>query len=153
MSQSYGSPISIASQCGFLFANFAQVNPQAVIVDRTLRYYCAEKEVLRLTFPASSSSCSSEVAYNNPHWSAALSDHPDVRLQIEKGGQGYDLAQNIALAGTDAAPGISNCHRATTLSLAFKCGLSPTVAQFHVWLYEDNQTARPVEVWQVSFLP
>lgn len=35
------------------------------------------------------------------------------------------------------------------LSLRFKCGTSPEVCHFHVWVYADALQARPLEVWQV----
>jgi hypothetical protein len=34
--------------------------------------------------------------------------------------------------------------------MKYKCGTSPDVVQFLVWLYADASMAQPLEIWQVS---
>ena len=157
--------------------------PQPIIVDRTLRYYCAEKEVLKLTFPMadSSSSCSpggapgnntihniSEAGCSSAPWRAAVADHPEVMLRLQRGDRAFGsssaqpqtaggcggpgvgaVGYGAEVLGAEGQGGDRECQGRTVLSVGFKCGLSPTVTHFHVWLYADSQTARPVEVWQV----
>jgi hypothetical protein len=54
--------------------------------------------------------------------------------------------QQQQLAGAcDAVKGQAMVH------IKYKCGASPDVVQFLVWLYADASMAQPLEVWQVSW--
>lgn len=55
-----------------------------------------------------------------------------------------DVTVDVSSAAVAGSKGLGE------VSLRFKCGLSPEVVQFHVWLYGDACMAKPLEVWQVG---
>lgn len=144
-----------------------QVLPSPSIVDRTLRFYCAERDLAKQhvplhTQPPSTAAAATPFAAAARHpqrvaWQqsggggqhallAVAASHPDVSVALQAvaasagGGPGTGDGRGGGAAGGTGAQEVV---------IKYKCGASPEVAHFHVWLYADGHMARPVEVWQV----
>eukprot|EP00775_Hariotina_reticulata_P006048 gene6048-6286_t len=118
-----------------------QIKPRPLIIDRTLRYHCPERHVLRAGVP--------------------LASQPGTAQQLLKAAAAGSLVAAASLPGVTVS--VSFTHRGTAaavggrgskgtlgqVSIKYKTGMSPEVVQFLVWLYGDGSMAQPLEVWQV----
>lgn len=136
-----------------------QATPKPLIVDRTLRYYCPERDLLQVSLPLSSSASSRAgglpvpaqgvtglaSAGGSAQWTA-VSDNQLVMLAVTAAPQQQQQPQGGRAQSSSSSSGEGG---GAQLSLRFKCGTSPEVCHFHVWVYADALQARPLEVWQV----
>jgi hypothetical protein len=142
------SLISCAEHCNdvaLLWRLLPQIKPRPLIIDRTLRYHCPERDVMRAAVPLGSSpSSAAAAAAASGACLAAAASRPDVTVSVAGlvGSQRQQQQQQLAGA-SDAVKGQAQVH------IKYKCGPSPDVVQFLVWLYADASMAQPLEVWQV----
>jgi hypothetical protein len=86
-------------------------------------------------------------AAGGAYWTA-VSDNQLVMLAVAAPAAPQQQQQQLQ-GGRGHSGGSSGEAGGAQLSLRFKCGTSPEVCHFHVWVYADALQARPLEVWQV----
>jgi hypothetical protein len=141
----------MVSQLAVVCCLLPQVKPRPLIIDRTLRYHCPEWDIMRVAVPLGSSTSSAAAAAAAAGAGiVAASSRPDVTVSVLglAGGQRQQQLGGLA-APTAAGAGVGS---QAEVQIKYKCGASPDVVQFLVWLYADASMAQPLEVWQVSLL-
>lgn len=122
-SHAHGHPVSVLE---------LELVPKPLIIDRTFRFYHAERCLMRQTvrlrhLPGADVAFPGATLRNL----AVASSHPDV----------ITGAGSAGLAGGES--------ERDEVYIKFKCGAAPEVTHFYVLLYTDRLLSRPVEVWQV----
>lgn len=129
-------PLHQPAQCSVATVQHWQVHPKPLVINRTLRYHTPEKCMLRASVPLISRL---GTAAHAPMFVTATAAGGVVTAAASR----PDVAVAVSSACT------SSGRPEGELSIRFKCGLSPEVVQFYIWIYADACMARPLEVWQV----
>jgi hypothetical protein len=123
------------------------------MIDRTLRYHCPERDIMRVAVPLGSSTGSAAAAGAAAGACiVAAASRPDVTVSVAAPAGGQRQQQQQQLGGPTAGLAAAAAKGQAEVQIKYKCGASPDVVQFLVWLYGDASMAQPLEVWQVRLL-
>lgn len=99
----------------------------------------------------SSSSSSAAAAAAAGACLIAAASRPDVTVSVSYPGVAQQQQQFVAAEthAFKAAAAACSTKGGVEVHIKYKCGPSPDVVQFYLWLYGDACMAQPLEVWQV----
>ncbi|KIY93546.1 hypothetical protein MNEG_14415 [Monoraphidium neglectum] len=129
------------------------VAPRGPAASRSLRFHCAEGELMRAAVPlrtpeppdgAGGEGAQAAGGGAGGIW-AACSD-PRVAVSVVPAPSG-DAA---GAGGGGDGRGTAAQGPSAVVHLKRKCGTAPEVSRFYVWIYRDSLGAQPLEVWQVT---
>lgn len=128
------------------------VQPQAAVVDRSLRYHCPEQELLHVELgltdlPGVSAAVLAAAARGQL---AVVASRPDVSVKVMATQQQSRMVVDAASAYRQPSGYQDQQQQMQSLCLRHRCGAAHEgTVQFYVWLYGDAAMAQPLETWQV----